>query len=203
MSIELIKKSNDKTSLWSGGATTELVIFPPSAVYNQRDFLWRISSATVEVEESNFTRLPNYNRILMVLDGQLHLTHKGQHSRLLNKFEQAYFDGGVETKSVGKVIDFNIIMSQDTEAVVEAIHFCPEEEKSDTLQKERIHNNRSHMFYAYEGDFQIEMQDHFYDLWQGDMAVITHEGECTIKAMGNNPSTMIYTKISYYEVVQA
>ena len=51
------------TSTWSGGTTTQLAIAPEGAVYAERSFLWRVSSATVELETSDFTPLPDYNRL--------------------------------------------------------------------------------------------------------------------------------------------
>ena len=54
-------KTNYSTSAWSGGATTEIRIMPEGSRYADREFLWRLSSATVEVEESTFTALPDYD----------------------------------------------------------------------------------------------------------------------------------------------
>ena len=52
----ILKKAEDfVTSKWSGGSTTELYIYPPQAVYREGNFKCRISSATVEVEKSDFT----------------------------------------------------------------------------------------------------------------------------------------------------
>ena len=34
-------------SVWSGGTTTQIAIAPEGARYAERDFLWRVSSATV------------------------------------------------------------------------------------------------------------------------------------------------------------
>ena len=45
-------------SVWSDGTTTQLLIAPEGAHYAARDFLWRVSSATVELDESDFTPLP-------------------------------------------------------------------------------------------------------------------------------------------------
>ena len=58
---------------WSGGETSEYAIYPESAKYIDRDFIWRLSSASVDVEESVFTKLPDYDRILMVLEGIIHI----------------------------------------------------------------------------------------------------------------------------------
>lgn len=52
--VELLHKKDYKTTEWSGGLTTELSIAPEGSVYADRDFMWRLSSATVELEEERF-----------------------------------------------------------------------------------------------------------------------------------------------------
>lgn len=61
------------TTAWSGGTTTQLAIAPEGAVYADRKFLWRLSSAQVELEHSDFTPLPDYDRLISVLKGELEL----------------------------------------------------------------------------------------------------------------------------------
>ena len=77
MSYKIVKKdkANYSTSAWSGGATTEIQIMPEGSRYADREFLWRLSSATVEVEESTFTALPDYDRLIMMLEGEMDLCH--------------------------------------------------------------------------------------------------------------------------------
>jgi len=47
--IRKLTQSEYRTSSWSGGTTTQIAIFPPEAEYADRDFLWRVSSAAVEL----------------------------------------------------------------------------------------------------------------------------------------------------------
>ncbi len=108
-SIRHKKCSEYNTSNWSGGTTTELGIGPEGSRYADRDFLWRISSATVELEESTFTALPDYDRIIMTLEGDIDLCHNGGEWLHLRAFETHSFDGGDDTVSKGKVIDFNLM----------------------------------------------------------------------------------------------
>lgn len=104
------KTSSDyNTSNWSGGTTTELGIGPEGSRYADRDFLWRISSATVDLEESTFTALPDYDRIIMTLEGDIDLCHNGGEWMHLKAFETHAFDGGDDTVSRGKVVDFNLM----------------------------------------------------------------------------------------------
>ena len=60
---------------YTGFETSDGAVFiaPEGAVYADRDFLWRFSSAGVELEHSDFTALPDYVRLISVLDGQLEL----------------------------------------------------------------------------------------------------------------------------------
>jgi len=53
------------TTRWGGGATTQIAIAPAASQYADRDFLWRISSATVELETSDFTPLPDFERFCL------------------------------------------------------------------------------------------------------------------------------------------
>lgn len=109
-----IKNSEDyKTSNWSGGKTNEIAIYPHDSNYVDTNFLWRVSSATVNVETSNFTKLPDYNRILMVLSGELDLTHGPKDHFHLNRFDQNFFEGNMDTVSVGKATDFNLMMRKN------------------------------------------------------------------------------------------
>lgn len=108
----LITKSEYKISSWSGGTTTELFIYPPESSYQKRDFQIRISSATVDIEESNFTKLPGYNRVLMILSGKLEIKHAGQYDKKLEQFQCDYFNGAWETSAKGKVLDFNLMTSK-------------------------------------------------------------------------------------------
>ncbi|MEO9534049.1 MAG: HutD family protein [Crocinitomicaceae bacterium] len=106
--IHLIK-SNFEIKDWSGGTTTELFIYPEGAEYADLNFHFRLSTATVEVEESTFTSLPGVNRTLMVLYGQMDLIHEAQHKTSLLPFEQDEFKGDWITHSAGKCVDFNLM----------------------------------------------------------------------------------------------
>ena len=91
----ILKKAEDfVTSKWSGGSTTELYIYPPQAVYREGNFKCRISSATVEVEKSDFTSLPGVKRYLSIFFGKLKMVHGGEKEVILKPYEVDCFDGG-------------------------------------------------------------------------------------------------------------
>lgn len=103
------------TTTWSGGKTTELFIYPENSLFSERNFDFRISSATINVENSDFTSLPNYNRLLAILEGKLEIIHEGKYSKLLKQFDTDQFHGSWNTSSIGKVRDFNVIYSDQFE----------------------------------------------------------------------------------------
>ena len=112
MKIEIIKKHQQKESVWSGGKTNQIYIHPSDSTLQDRDFDFRISSAIVEVENSEFTSFNGYDRALMVLNGELEIFHEDHYSKKLKQYEVDYFSGDWKTTSNGKITDFNLIFKR-------------------------------------------------------------------------------------------
>ena len=113
MEWKLLTQADQVTTTWSGGTTTQLAIAPEGAVYADRDFLWRLSSAKVELEHSDFTPLPDYNRLISVLHGELEMKI-GDGARFgLEPFTLRSFDGGVPVESWGMCTDYNLMVRKD------------------------------------------------------------------------------------------
>ncbi|MBQ7754836.1 MAG: HutD family protein [Clostridia bacterium] len=110
MTVSRLTSKDYRTSRWSGGETTELLIWPRDAVYGQRNFLFRVSSATVELDESTFTALPDYHRLIATLEGTITLRHDGGAPLTLAPYQVHAFDGGSETVSLGRCRDFNLML---------------------------------------------------------------------------------------------
>ncbi len=113
MKVEIRRKNELSRKRWSGGTTTELAIWPRCADYAARRFDWRVSTAVVEEERSIFTPLPGIHRHLMILDGEITLSHGGAESVTLKALRGTdEFDGGTETLSVGRCVDFNLMTAR-------------------------------------------------------------------------------------------
>ena len=97
MQWKLLTQQQYLAARWSGGTTTQLAIEPEGAVYAEREFLWRLSSAGVEQDYSEFTQLPDYNRLLAPLQGQLELSIEGGRRQVLSPLELAPGSGLVWT----------------------------------------------------------------------------------------------------------
>lgn len=110
MTIRHLTPADYLTTKWSGGLTTQLAIAPAGAVYAERDFLWRLSSATVEDAESTFTALPDYERLISTLAGEIELSHNGGERFALRPYEVHRFDGADDTRSWGRCRDFNLML---------------------------------------------------------------------------------------------
>jgi len=170
MQINLTKKEQLNTTTWSGGITTQLAIYPKEAIYKNLDFIFRISTATIEVEESTFTSLPNISRVIMVLNGELTIQHKNQYVKQLKKFDTDFFSGDWETTSIGKVTDFNVMTKDPVKAIVSGVLLT---EKS---RKELILNGNIMAIYVSSGEVVMEhSSSQSIYINQGDIVLISKE----------------------------
>lgn len=151
LNMKVIQIADFVTTQWSGGATTQLAISPKSARVENRDFDWRLSTALVSSEESEFTVFKDYKRILLPLNESLvlqHHTESGLLENFLHPLESAMFEGSWKTTSKGKVHDFNLIYKPHLNPIVQAISFS---ERTDLNVDEKF----THCF-LYQGEVQWE-----------------------------------------------
>lgn len=111
MKILHLTESDYKVGTWSGGSTTELFIWPEGADYAKREFTIRVSSARVDLEESDFTPLMGVMRYITPLSGNFTLSHPGCEPVVMGPMAQPYrFSGEIPTHCVGKATDFNLML---------------------------------------------------------------------------------------------
>lgn len=195
--IKIIKKDKFSSSKWSGGTTTQLYIYPEDELYENRNFIFRISSAKVDLEESTFTKLPNIKRKIMILDGKLKLIHENHHSVTLEKFQQDTFYGDWNTKSYGKVTDFNLMLNENADGIIEYINL--EDEKIINAYKKDKYNNTTEVFYCVKGKINISINNKREQLETGDVAIIKniHDLEIKLNNVDKFNSDIIRTKVNY------
>lgn len=170
--IKLIKNNEYNTSQWSGGTTTELYIYPEKAEYSKLNFLFRISTATVNIEESDFTRLVGIDRKIMLLDGDLTLEHEENKNINLYKFEEYSFKGYWKTKGYGKARDFNLMTSENCKGSIECIKINPNDNLTINLRNQiNISNKLGCVVYCFEGS-KLLIKGTEYKLEKGDLLVI-------------------------------
>ena len=110
--VTLLRVNDFQVSDWSGGKTKQLYLSPPTGHYGKREFDYRLSTATVELAESQFSDLSGFHRILMSLDHTLHLHNASrQEETVLAPFTPYVFEGSDSITSRGTCTDFNLIYS--------------------------------------------------------------------------------------------
>lgn len=165
--MKVIRKMDQHTTNWSGGTTTEVAVYPFRAKYSQRDFVWRLSSAQIDDEQSTFTSLPGISRVLMVIDGVLTLDHEGHYRVQLQAFEQDRFSGDWTTKSLGKVRDFNLMMSQGCQGKLRAVTLDRPTEIR--IPEKIMSHNWAVALYCVDGTLQLIVDRQRVELGAGDM----------------------------------
>ncbi len=85
MEYTIVSNEMYQTSKWSGGLTTQIAIYPEDANVVNQDFIYRISSATVNVD-STFTNYNDYIRYIATLDNEIILNENKISPLQVHKF---------------------------------------------------------------------------------------------------------------------
>lgn len=182
MHILHLNHADYRTSLWSGGSTTELFIWPEGADYAKRAFAVRISSATVDVEESDFTPLPGVMRYITPLSGGFLLSHPDGSAVSMAPMDTPYrFSGETPTHCVGKATDFNLML-KGTEGQMRL------------LADEQVCARGLVAIFAPESR-RIVVAGKVYDLCAGELLVVFTEEASAVIDLGPEKCLVCYAKI--------
>ena len=133
--VTLLRANDFQVSDWSGGKTKQLYLSPPTGHYGKRNFDYRLSTATVELAESQFSDLSGFHRILMSLDHTLHLHNASrQEETVLAPFTPYFFEGSDSITSRGTCTDFNLIYSDHYQGQMLAISDREELSQNEAIQ---------------------------------------------------------------------
>lgn len=188
--MQIINQNQQQINKWSGGTTTQLFIYPTQSSYLNRDFLFRISTATVDEDVSEFTQLLGYNRLLMLIDGELKITHQVDNFNTINAdlkpYKTHHFNGAWPTTAIGRVVDFNVIFKPQITVKMEHLVLAAN-------QSTTINNNTDFMFvYVTLGDTSINNNKS--TLNKGDFAIINPNTPVQLNTL--NGCTFIITYIN-------
>ena len=133
--VTLLRAKDFQVSDWSGGKTKQLYLSPPTGHYGKRDFDYRLSTATVELTESQFSDLSGFHRILMSLDHTLHLHNASRQEKTVPApFTPYIFEGSDSITSRGTCTDFNLIYSDHYQGQMIAISDGQELSRDEEIQ---------------------------------------------------------------------
>ncbi len=195
MKIEarLIKENEYITTEWSGGKTTELFIYPENTRYKDFNFKFRISSATVELEKSEFTKLPHIYRFITPLDNDLKLTHDNTDYINLKPYEIYEFQGDNHTSSFGKARDFNLMLRDGAKGQLQSI--CINREHSLT---EEINGNIFYFIFPCDNDVVIQVNEENIniDKFETLLLKLSGQGILNIRICCNDDSNVLMGKVT-------
>ncbi|MDR3214721.1 MAG: HutD family protein [Bacilli bacterium] len=159
MLIKLIKYYNLKETSWSGGITKEIYLYPDSASYQNKNFLFRVSSAYISTIPSKFTLFIGYQRYFCMLDNNLELSINNKNISL-KAHDIINFQSEDDVISYQTGNDFNIMLAEDI--------------KDHHLKLTNGFNTSDHHFIIIFvlKDLQINIQGKDYQLAQYDTIVI-------------------------------
>jgi environmental stress-induced protein Ves len=177
-------------SKWAGGTTTELFIYPLNSSFASRNFDLRLSRATVELETSDFTPLPGFSRLLMVLEGEISLDHLSHHSTKLKKFYFDRFEGEWDTKSTGVCVDFNVIFKDGQFVDPQGITL----QKGDWLRDKIVKADFIFVF-CHSGELAITFNESTTHLAAGDLWSFEDVADACIAFEASVNSDFVYLKI--------
>ena len=181
MTVSQLTRKAYTVSRWSGGETTQLAIWPRDAVYGARNFLWRLSSATVELEESTFTALSDYHRLIATLDGTIALVHDDGAPLTLAPYEVHAFDGGSKTVSFGRCRDFNLMLRKGKAAG----SLTPLTAGSAPLPLSLTETDRTALLYCAQGRCTVDTGDGVHDLSSGESLLLEGPGSRVLTLRGD------------------
>lgn len=194
--MQYFPKEKQNTQNWSGGTTTELYLYPPNGNYKKRDFLIRLSTAVCKDEKSSFTKLPETERILMVLNGEVLLSYEDGRSVKLYPGEQDTFDGGKETISHGKCQDFNLMLKGNAKGSLEYISLSADERSS------LVFDASGFGIYLLNGKLKVSSEQKIQTMQVGDFLLLgmemdkmVMEEEREIELLAMEPSIFVMAKL--------
>lgn len=192
MKVEIIKSESQNTNTWAGGTTTQLFIYPRESEYKAKTFDFRLSTATVELEYSEFTPLPGISRILMVLDGEIVVKHKNQHQSILKPLDIDRFEGGWETSSTGQCTDFNLMLKGNCKGALKGLVLKNNEE----CQLESKPNSDYLFIYLSKGQLLLDIGEEKYELSEGDLLSINLSAKIKVDMISETDSVLAVTDVS-------
>ncbi len=127
--MKIIRKQDYKINEWTGGITREICISPETAGLGARNFDIRISSAVINLTESDFSDFSGYTRYIMPIDGDITLFIRNEEIRL-EKDKPFKFRGSDKVSSTNTkgATDFNVIFRESMNVAVQVCNNAKSEE---------------------------------------------------------------------------
>ena len=187
MQVSIVKYTESVTQLWGNGAgqMSEVYRFPKTR--NDQNYLFRFSTATIEVPQSDFTLYPGYIRHHRTLDGRCEFELDTNNNQTIVDQSGTAFDFFGESQLTCKLLTqtafaINLIhrpqvQVSDRVVQVEANNMPLDELLNVPLHVQNVANKRYSFIYVIKGELGIEdaLNAKQYYLSTGDTLVVTSE----------------------------
>lgn len=193
MEFIIRSESDFSENLWSGGSTKQLYIFPEDASYAERNFQLRISTAKVEVPESTFTSLPGFSRKLMILEGEIDITHEHQYSKNLKPFEVDSFSGDWKTNAIGTCVDFNVMTSGTIKSELSSVEVL----ENESIQISGSEHWTELFVFPLDGRINVKFDDQVIHLEKGNLFCLKEFGDQNIVLSAIPAGRVVLVRINY------
>lgn len=162
------KEDRQKTIKWDGGETKELYIYPEDAIYQEESFDFRVAVNIGGPERGQLRKFEGYKRQIMLLDGEICLTHKEQHSVTLDPYKQDVALGDWDTICEGCGTELSLFTSEAFSGKMEALTKGAQVEKT---------NGEFVSFYCLEDGVKLSLKNgaHMYkeECAKGDYLIVS------------------------------
>ncbi len=167
MKITKISKDTLIPTIWDGGETFEYYIYPENSLYANRNFLFRISAASIAKVPSTFTKFKDYQRFLVMLGTNLNVNNNGK-EEIYTPNDIFKFDSDSDIISYTKGNDFNLMVSKKVE-------------KADVFfLNDVVQLNQPFIFLFALNDTSIEVNNEKFDLKRYDLLLIKNKDQFNI-----------------------
>ena len=171
--IKITKNTDYSPTYWSGGMASELITYPEDSSFAERNFLWRMGFAKIDIDTSTFSALPGIKRHLMVTDGQMTITHKDRYSKLLKPFMQDFFMGDWVTTTEGRCSVLNLMTREDYDGTLLNVTIPKEGQDNLNYTYPKDSSIVSICIHPLNTDIKCEVDTNSHKLEKGDLLCIS------------------------------
>lgn len=196
MDYKVYKEEDFNIENKPAGQVKELAAFPEHAACQQQDVTWKISSQSISGEEAQLDRIPGYDRVLMVLSGDVVLAYEGQRVARLSALEQDRFDGGFSTKSFGRIKSYDLTVKKGNAGYLDVLKLSNEKEIPE-LEDTEEYAHICQTFYCYEGYGVVTFAGESCMLRQGQQLVLRFDASESVQVGVMGEGTLIRGQIFY------
>lgn len=189
--IKVFKSIDHLATKWPGGSSVELFIFPEGSEYRLRNFGFRISTATIELGNTEFTILKGFTRHIIALKGDITLSHENGEFKTLTKGEPYTFSGKQKTMSKGTGVDFNLMTREKIDGELKQIEL-----KKGKIISKRINSKINYLgLYAIDAKFTLNIEEKIMVLNRGDFVVVIDNSAINMNIAAEETGSLVLVQI--------